>query len=392
MLVKTSAAPGVRYQVRIGHGLLARALDGLAERGSAALVVIDSNLPRDLIEPVLRTLDRMGVRWGIGLMTATEDNKTMATLERLLADAGRLRLERGDLVLALGGGIVCDVAGFTAAVYRRGVRSVLCPTTLLAMVDGAVGGKTATNLAVDGEDGKTRLVKNLIGVFHQPARVVCDLAALKSLPVRERRCGLAECIKHGLIGGAAGDARLLPWTLSHLAPIAALEPAAMVELVTRNVALKSRVVAGDERETSTAPGGGRMMLNMGHTFGHALETLPGLAWTDADGHTAVGPLKHGEAVALGLLCAVRCAAIMKLCQPLLADQIAAALKQAGLPTSLEGLPPAAAIIDRMLDDKKVANGKLRLVLPTTGNRCKVVAGPPLKPVVQSIDSIRVIEP
>lgn len=375
--------------MHIGSGLIATCFEGLVTKGQRALVVVDAKVPRETIEPLIRSLDGRGVRWAAKVVTATEADKSLSTLEATLIEAARLRLERGDLIIAVGGGIVTDLAGFAAGVYRRGVRIVQCPTTLLAMVDAAVGGKTAANLSVSGEDGKAGLLKNAVGVFHQPARVVCDVASLRSLPLRELKSGLAECVKHGLLSGGHGDKALVAWTEQRCADVLSLDPAALAELVARNVAIKARVVQADEREESTKPDGGRMMLNLGHTFAHAIETLPGLAWKDpAQGVQMVGPLKHGEAVGVGLVCAARVSATMKLCEKALPARVEALLNRAGLPTRIEGLPANAQIIERMGHDKKVAAGKLRLVLPIKGGKTRIRADVPVKVIAAAIDAVR----
>ncbi len=400
-----AAWPAAAYDVHVGAGLLTTAIGragGTPPR--AALVVIDSGLGKATVEPVLREFDRAKVRWGVCVVPATEPDKSLLTAERGLAEAGRLRIERDDLVLTLGGGITCDVGGFIAATCRRGIRVVHCPTTLLAMVDAALGGKTGVNLSVPGDplsSTRPRLVKNAVGVFHQPCAVVCDVATLATLPARELRCGLAECIKHGLIGSVVKDRTLLEWIDGHVSALLSGNTAALTELVARNVAAKARVVAADPLERSTRPDGGRMALNLGHTFAHALETLPGaggLSWPVRDrpdlpvGASAtgiqLGPLKHGEAVGLGLLAAMRVAVAMKLNTPTAADTLAALLARCGLPTRISGLPDSGTILAAMLDDKKVAAGKLRLILPTRDLRCRVVAGPPARLVGAALDSLR----
>ncbi len=395
--VKTPGRGTSQYEVLIGMGLIHGAADRLLEPGAGVLVVIDSHLGSPLVEPLLRELDRARARWGVCVVAATEHDKSLMTAERALAEAARLRLGRDGLIIGLGGGIVTDVAGFVAASFKRGARIVQCPTSLLAMVDAAIGGKTAVNLIVAPSDpgqsdaGKPRLVKNLVGAFHQPARVVCDIAALQTLPPRELRCGLAECIKHGMIAGSVrglNDAKLLDWTEKSLDPVLAGDQAVLAELVRRNVALKARVVAADPFEESSDSSGGRMMLNLGHTFAHALETLPGLSWTDHTGQLQIGPLKHGEAVGLGLLAAARLGEALRLLRPRLSERIHILLHRIGLPTRLAGLPPAEAIVARMRDDKKAKAGKLRLILPITGNRCHVVTEPATEAVKSAVDSIR----
>ncbi len=387
--VKTAGMPRAGYSVLVGSGLIESCFEGLVGKGQRALVVVDANVPRETIEPLIRSLDGSGVRWAAKVVTATEADKSLSTLEATLIESARLRLERGDLIIAVGGGIVTDLAGFAAGVYRRGVRIVQCPTTLLAMVDAAVGGKTAANLSVPGEDGKAGLLKNAVGVFHQPARVVCDVASLRSLPLRELKSGLAECVKHGLLSGGLGDKTLLAWTEKRCADVLSLDGGVLAELVARNVAVKARVVQADEREESTKPDGGRMMLNLGHTFAHAIETLPGLAWKDpSQGVQMVGPLKHGEAVGVGLVCAARVSAAMRLCEKGLPARVEALLNRAGLPTRIEGLAANAQIIERMGHDKKVAAGKLRLVLPIKGGRTRIRSDAPVKVIAAAIDSVR----
>lgn len=395
--ITTQPIPGSRYEARIGRGILPSCFEGLIEQRQRALLVIDANLPRSLVEPLLRSLDIALIRWGVRVVSATEADKSLATLEGILVEAARLRLERRDVIIALGGGIVTDLAGFAASIYRRGVSVIQCPTTLLAMVDASVGGKTAANLNVPhAEPGpssaKPRLVKNLIGAFHQPARVVIDTDALASLTPREFHAGLAECIKHTLIGGSAGDPALLTWTAKNLPAITNLDHAVIAELVARNIALKARVVRGDERELSTKPDGGRMMLNLGHTFAHAIETLSGLAWRDPSGTLITGSLKHGEAVALGLLAAARVSAALKLCEHDLPARLHGTLKSAGLPTALESMPAPEHILERMGDDKKVAAGKLRLILPVRGLKARVRDDVPAATILSAIAAWRANDP
>lgn len=382
-------------EVLIGSALIPEAGEGLLRSGGAALVVIDAGLPRSLVEPLLRALDRTGTRWDVAVVTPSEENKSLATLEDILSHAARGRMERGDLLIAVGGGVACDVAGLAAALYRRGVRHVLCPTTLLAMVDASVGGKTAVNIRASREP-KAALLKNLVGAFHQPARVVCDMQALETLPARHFAAGLAECVKHGLIGGSCGDAGLMDWLTKNLPRLTARDPVACADLVARNIRLKGRVVSADEREASPKPDGGRMMLNLGHTFAHAIETLPGLSWraagdrTDAQHLAAVtlGPLLHGEAVGLGLLCAAHAGERLKVSPAGLADSLRAMLARIGLPTRVEGLPPSEHVAERMIDDKKTQGGRLRLILPAKGRKAKVIHAPPRDVVIAAINSVR----
>jgi len=223
--------------------------------------------------------------------------------------------------------------GFAAATYLRGVPFVQCPTTLLAMVDSSVGGKTGVNVPQG---------KNLIGAFHQPVGVVVDPTVLASLPARELRCGLAECIKHGVIR----DAELFAFIRDHLDAILGAEAETLVELVRRNVEIKAAVVMQDEREQ-----GVRAHLNFGHTFAHAIEATAGY-----------GEILHGEAVGLGMLAATRAAVEMRLCDADLLDALRALLESVGLPTRV-ALPDDAALGEAMKLDKKVTADRVRFVLP-----------------------------
>lgn len=386
--VRTRGAAGADYEVLIGAGHLAASVAQEVGAGGA-LAVVDAGLPRDVVEPVIRAIDRKGVRWGVCVVTASEVDKSLATVERIVQEAAAMRLERSGTLVALGGGVVGDVAGFAAAVYRRGVRVVQCPTTLLAMVDASVGGKTAVNVSVRRDDSRPRLLKNMAGAFHQPARVVCDALVLRSLAIRHLRCGLAECIKHGVLGRGLGDARLLDWTEKRLGECLGVDARTIAELVARNVALKARIVSKDPFETGARDAGaGRAALNLGHTFAHALETLPGLSWRGSEGRVVVGPLLHGEAVGLGLIAAMRLAARLKLATPALAERVHSMVRRVDLPVALRGLPPAQAVMERMADDKKVEAGRLRLVLPTRSGSVGVVENAPPRLVAEAIDSLR----
>lgn len=381
-----------------GAGPLAGPLSGVVAGRDAALIVADEALPEPLVGAVERGLAgarvaRVGVR-------GRESDKSLATLERVLAAAAEARLDRGGLIVGLGGGIVTDLAGMAAAVYRRGVDAVLCPTTLLAMVDASVGGKTGVNVAVGGSGG-SRLLKNMAGAFHQPRLVVCDVGTLATLSPRQLRAGLAECLKHGLIGASAGDAGLWAYTERAIGRVMRDpgDEAALVGLVRRHVACKARVVGADPWERGGGAGGaggvggartaGRMALNLGHTFAHAIETLPGLAWTTAGGGRRVhGPLLHGEAVGLGLIAAADLGESLGRSERGLAEAVERALARAGLPTRVAGLPLSAAVIERMLDDKKVLGGRLRVIVPTRVRRAAVIEGPDRGLVARAIDRLR----
>ncbi|WP_038053138.1 3-dehydroquinate synthase [Thioalkalivibrio sp. ALJ1] len=262
-----------------------------------------------------------------------EQYKTMATVETILTRLLEARLDRGSRIVALGGGVVGDIAGFAAAIYQRGIDFVQVPTTLLAQVDSSVGGKTGVNHP---------LGKNMIGAFHQPRAVIIDTDTLKTLPERELRAGLAEVIKYGLIR----DAEFFTWLEEHIDRLRTLDPEALAFAIRRSCACKAEVVAADERE-----GGIRALLNLGHTFGHAIEAGMGY-----------GEWLHGEAVGTGMAMAARMSERMGWLDRVSRERAEALIQRAGL--ALE--PPAAVTPDRfrelMAIDKKVASGRLRLVL------------------------------
>jgi 3-dehydroquinate synthase len=367
------------YEVRIGAGLLSHLgpwAAGLV-RGRRACVVTDSNLPATTVAAAVASLSSAGFETCLVALHATEPEKSLETAGRLVTDLASHRLDRLDPVIALGGGIVGDVAGFAAAIYRRGIPVIQCPTTLLSMVDASVGGKTGVNLRTG-----SALRKNLVGAFHQPALVIADIATLASLPGRELRAGLAECVKHALISSASDGGRLLAWTESALSGILAREAGVLAELVDHNVRLKALIVAQDEREDPDKDI--RALLNLGHTFGHAIETTPGLS---PDSDPASAPLHHGEAVALGMVAAARTAQHLGLCPPDLGDRLVALLTRIGLPVRVLGLPGDATIAGAMRDDKKVLAGRLRLVLPTAAGP-RVVDDPGEAAVRAGLDAIR----
>jgi 3-dehydroquinate synthase len=254
--------------------------------------------------------------------------------DRLLA----LELDRGDIVVAFGGGVVGDLTGFAAAIYKRGIDFVQIPTTLLAQVDSSVGGKTA----IDTPRGK-----NLVGAFHQPRLVLADLDVLSTLPDREMRAGYAEVVKYGLLG----DFGFFEWLETHSAAVLAREPDALARAVIRSVEMKAEIVAEDEKEQ-----GRRALLNLGHTFGHALEAETGYG----------AALLHGEAVAAGQALAFRFSAAQGLCAGQDAARATAAIAGAGLPTRLDEIPghpfDAARLVRHMAQDKKAEAGQLTFVL------------------------------
>lgn len=354
------------YIVRIGAGEARRVLRetrGLVPAARRALAVVDANLPEPFVRSALAALREPEGGAGLEISRHTIDPaeriKTLGTLARTLEAAARARLERGDAFVALGGGIVGDLTGFAASTYRRGVGVIQCPTTLLAMVDASVGGKTGVNLEIED-----RLIKNAAGAFHQPLAVAADTDALESLPARELSAGLGECLKHGMLGGSLGDPGLLDWTEANLAALRARDREALAQVIARGVAVKARAVEADERETASSDRGGRALLNLGHTFAHAIEGTPRC------------PFVHGEAVGLGLIAASAMSAALGLAGESMAERARELCVAAGLPAEAGGaLPAAGALAEAMLDDKKARGGALRVIAPLEDHTARVVDNP-----------------
>lgn len=325
------------YEVIIGPGLLA-GIGGIAEvrPGRAVAVVSDETVFGLYGVGVVEALNAAGARVGSVVVPAGEASKSFGQLERVLDGLMAQGLDRSSLVIALGGGVIGDLVGLAAALFMRGVDFVQVPTTLLAQVDSSVGGKTA----IDTPRGK-----NLVGAFHQPRRVLADTDVLKSLPARQLRSGWAEMLKHGLLGDAAYFDQLA--TVGDPVGMAA---DALADAIERSVRIKAAVVGADEREA-----GARALLNLGHTFGHALEAELGFDET---------VLTHGEAVALGCVLAFGFSAREGLCPTADAERVVRAVAAAGLPTHLAtvGAFSASGVLARMAEDKKAEGGRLTLVL------------------------------
>jgi len=331
---------GRAYDVVIGHGLLAEAgrrIRPLLKR-DRVVIVSDETVWGLHGTNLVSALADQGITADTIVLPPGEQTKSFAFLEdvsdRLLA----LELDRGDLGVAFGGGVIGDLTGFAAAIYKRGIDFVQIPTTLLAQVDSSVGGKTA----IDTPRGK-----NLIGAFHQPRLVLADLDLLSSLPAREVRAGYAEVIKYGLLG----DVGFFDWLEANVASVLSNDPSAVLHAVSRSVEMKANIVALDEKE-----GGPRALLNLGHTFGHALESETGFG----EG------LLHGEAVAAGSAMAFRYSASQGLCTLQDAVRAEAAIRAAGLPTRLADVATspfsADALAHHMTQDKKAEGGRLTFIL------------------------------
>jgi 3-dehydroquinate synthase len=384
------------YTVHTGPGALALVAPELRRvlgpSPNRALIVHDLGVPAPTEHALANDLRAHGFTVTTVTITPTEEAKSLATLERVLVALGSSGHSRIDPVIALGGGIVGDLAGFAAASWQRGVPVAQCPTTLLSMADASVGGKTGVNLTVPSpsDPPRPRLLKNMVGAFHQPALVAADTAVLASLPDRHRRAGLAECIKHALISTGLTGLDLLDDTRRLIPAVRNGDAVATAELLALSVRLKAEVVRRDERESTESSAGGdggeRMLLNLGHTFGHAIETIPHL--TPDPARPDLAPLHHGEAVALGMVAACEASRAAGLCGPEIGQQLASLLHDAGLPTRVAGLPATDEILARMGSDKKAAGGAVRLILPTGRGTCRVVRGLDPGAVRAGIDAMR----
>lgn len=326
------------YDVVVGRGLLARLGARVAAmKPSSVTVVSDETVAATHGDAVLASLSGVGITAGMITVPAGEASKSFGHLEQVLDGLIGAGLDRKSLVIALGGGVVGDLAGLAAALFMRGIDFIQVPTTLLAQVDSSVGGKTA----IDTPRGK-----NLVGAFHQPRLVLADIDVLATLPPRQLRSGWAEVLKHGLIC----DAPFFDWLGAEGANGASGDPGALEHAVVRSVEIKAQVVGEDEKEA-----GRRALLNLGHTFGHALEAELGFG----------DDLTHGEAVALGCAMAFRFSARQGLCPAADAEKAEAGIAAAGLPTRLSDAArpfDAQALIGRMAGDKKAEAGQLTLIL------------------------------
>ena len=321
------ALAGRPYHVLIGPQLSARAADligkylGVAHLGGKCAIVTDANVAAYHLEALAAGLAARGQLAGTKVLPPGEGSK------------------RGDLVLALGGGVIGDLAGFAASILRRGIRYVQLPTTLLAQVDSSVGGKTAIN---------ARHGKNLIGTFHQPSLVLADIDLLATLPQRQFRAGYVEAVKYAMLG----DAAYFDWLEANRQSLFRRDPALLSEAIGVAVAGKAAIVARDETEM-----GERMLLNLGHTFGHALEAWAGYS----------DKLLHGEAVAIGITLAFQLSRELGFTDAASAERVRNHLASAGLPTQIKDIagnewPQAEALLRLMAQDKKVRAGQLTLIL------------------------------
>jgi len=323
---------GRSYDILIGPGMIGRLGECLARLNPTSIHVVCTEVVAPLYAQAALASARAVAPTQLCTIADGESIKNLTTTAIVLDALVSGHADRRSVVVALGGGVLGDIAGFAASIYMRGIRFVQVPTTLLAQVDSSVGGKTGVNHPSG---------KNLIGSFHQPSIVLSDTTTLKTLPPREVRAGLAEILKHGLLA----DREYFDHTVEALPKLLALDADALVEAIAGSCQIKAAVVGRDEREN-----GERALLNLGHTFGHAIEALTGYTqWL------------HGEAVACGLCLAADLSARVGMIGPDVVQQVRAAVARAGLPTRIAGISRAAAF-DAMRADKKALAGRIDFVL------------------------------
>jgi 3-dehydroquinate synthase len=337
---RVSVSLGARsYDIHIAPGLLNTAGERLGPFARGPVPVVTDETVADLyLDRFLKNLKAAGIDARAVVMVPGEESKSFSALEQLTSALLQSGVDRGGLIVALGGGVIGDLTGFAAAILKRGVDFAQVPPTLLAQVDSSVGGKTAINTA----EGK-----NLVGAFHQPRIVLADTDVLGTLTPRELRAGYAEVVKYGVLG----DADFFGWLEANAAKALAGDKDAMVHAVAHSCGMKAAVVARDEREA-----GERALLNVGHTFGHALEAATG--YSDR--------LKHGEGVAIGMALAFKLSAALGLCAGRDATRFIRHLEALGLPADISAIPgprpDAETLLSHMKHDKKVKDGKINYVL------------------------------
>jgi 3-dehydroquinate synthase len=328
------------YQVRVDKDLLSQLPKLITPflKARRVFLITDAHIAALHLSRVMDGLQAADIKAEALILEAGEHTKSWEGLKQLTDALVGWGLDRKDIVIALGGGVIGDLTGFAASIYMRGIDFIQIPTTLLAQVDSSVGGKTA----IDHPLGK-----NLLGAFHQPRLVLCDLNILSTLPKREILCGYAEVIKYGLLG----DLAFFEWLEANVLSVLSLEAKAIQYAVATSVAMKAEIVAADERE-----GGKRALLNLGHTFGHALEAELGFG----------DRLLHGEAVAIGMAMAFRYSSQLGLCPQDHTDRAVAAISKSGLPTHISHIPSAEFEADKLIThmghDKKAEGGRLVFIL------------------------------
>jgi 3-dehydroquinate synthase len=354
------------YDVPVEAGALARAGERLKRfaRGGRFVVVTDENVALAQLPTFRAALEGAGLTVEALILPAGESTKCWGELSRLCDRLLGLGIERSDKVIALGGGVIGDLVGFACAILKRGCGFVQVPTSLLAQVDSSVGGKTAINTAAG---------KNLIGAFHQPSHVLIDPDTLDTLPRREIGAGYAEVVKYGLID----DPAFFDWCEQNGPALLDGDPAARTHAIATSITAKARIVAADERETA----GVRALLNLGHTFGHALEAETGFGER----------LLHGEGVACGMVLAFRYSARLGLCPAEDAERVSRHLAASGLPVTLAAAgvdAPGEALVAHMLHDKKMTGGNLPFLLARGIGRTFLATDVDLAEVARFLDDER----
>jgi 3-dehydroquinate synthase len=352
------------YEIHAGVSMLHRA-GGLLKpltRATTLPVVTDEHVARLHLGTLLDSLRGAGLTGKPIILPPGEGTKSFAGLERVTGELLDLGIDRGGLVIALGGGVIGDLTGFAAGVLKRGVAFAQVPTTLLAQVDSSVGGKTAIN---------TKQGKNLVGLFHQPRIVIADVGLLSTLPRRELLAGYAEVVKYG----ALGDADFFDWLEAGAAAALDGDEAALTHAVAQSCRMKAAIVARDERES-----GERALLNLGHTFGHALEAATGFS----------DRLLHGEGVAIGMALAFQLSRELGLCPGQDAERFVRHLKAVGLPAAISDIPgprlSAEELLGHMAHDKKVADGRLTFILLRGLGRAFITRDVPLEAVKSILEN------
>jgi len=353
------ATPSRSYEVLIGRGLLARAGDCLARffENRRAFVVTVPPVRRRWANVLVKSLSASGIDTDVLEMPDGERSKRLATLEKLAERLVKQGADRGVTLIALGGGVVGDVTGFLASIYMRGVDVIQAPTTVLAQVDAAIGGKTGVNLASG---------KNLLGTFHQPRAVLIDPSVLETLPAREYQAGLYESLKCGIIG----DPELFKLFEDRRREILDRDPVVIEKVIADSVRLKASVVSADERE-----GGLRQVLNLGHTIGHALEA-----------ETRYAQLLHGEAVAWGMIAATHIALSTGRLDSATAGRISSSVLGFGRLPRMQW--KTANILKRLRSDKKTRHGVVHFVLPREIGKVEIAADVPEALVRKAIDEVK----
>jgi 3-dehydroquinate synthase len=350
------------YPIYIGTGLLAQLGDYAERHGlpkkSPVLVVTDSAVGPHYLHAAERSFREAGYETGSHTLPSGEGAKRLEELGAIVTSALDAGLDRDSTIIALGGGVVGDLAGFAAATYMRGVRFIQIPTTILAH-DSSVGGKVAVNHPQ---------AKNIIGAFHQPEFVLYDIDTLATLPDREVRSGLAEVVKHGLIR----DAAFAAWCESNSEALIARDSEALSYALHAGCRVKAEVVSADERE-----GGLRAILNLGHTIGHALEAVAGY-----------GELTHGEAISIGMVGSARLAARLEVAPPNVAEDTQRLLERFGLPVAIDRPWDTDAIMAAMMHDKKFRGGEMVFVLPRRIGEVIIRKGIPAALVREVVESLR----